>query len=62
MAVQVIKRGKARRLRSRRQLAHKPNGHGKGKWHSRGALWAYKRHSRRVRQLADASRRANRGR
>lgn len=60
MSVQIIKTGKARRLRSRYQMAHKPSGHGKGKWHSRTSLWAYKRLSRRKRLIAAASRRANR--
>lgn len=60
MSVQIIKKGKARRLRSRYQMAHKPSGHGKGKWHSRTSLWAYKRLSRRKRLIAAASRRANR--
>ncbi len=60
MTVQIIKRGKARRLRSRWQMAHKPSGVGKGKWHSRTSLWNYKRAARRARKVADASRRANR--
>ncbi len=61
MAVTILKRsGKARRLRSRWQMNHKPNGHGKGKWHSRTSLWAYKRQSRRARLTAAASRRRNR--
>lgn len=48
------------RLRSKRAMAHKPNGRGKGKWHSRTTLWAYKRKSRRLRQISARSRRANR--
>lgn len=60
MSVQIIKKAKSRRLRSRYQMAHKPSGHGKGKWHSRTSLWAYKRLSRRKRLIAAASRRANR--
>lgn len=60
MTISIIKRGKARRLRSRDQMAHKPNGHSQGKWHSRAALWAYKRASRITRKIADASRRRNR--
>lgn len=60
MSVQIVRRGKKRRLRSRHQMAHKPNGHGIGKWHSRATLWDYKRASRRRRLMADASRRANR--
>lgn len=59
MPVFIIRRGKKRRLRSKSALAHKPSGHGKGKWHSRTTLWAYKRKSRRLRQIAAASRRAN---
>jgi hypothetical protein len=59
--MQIKRWGKARRLRSKMALAHKPNGHAIGKWHSRSTLWAYKRKSRRKRLIADASRRANRG-
>ena len=51
MSITLIK---SRRLRSRKQMAHKTNGHGQGKWHSRTTLWAYKR------LTADASRRAHR--
>jgi len=50
------------RLRSKSQMAHKPNGDGKGKWHSRTTLWNYKRLARRKRQIAKASRRLNRQR
>lgn len=52
--------GKARRLRSKRQLVHKPLRQGKGRWHSRSALWASKRRYRRRRLIANASRRRNR--
>lgn len=60
MSIVIRRVGKARRLRSKYQMAHKPSGHGKGKWHSRTSLWAYKRHARRRRLMADASRRRNR--
>lgn len=61
MTVTIRRFGKARRLRSKKDLA-KPSGHGKGKWHSRTTLlWAYKRLSRRRRLIAAASRRRNRG-
>lgn len=52
--------GKGRRLRARKAMKHKPSGFGKGKWHSRTSLWAYKRSSRRKRLMADQSRRVNR--
>lgn len=59
--VSITKFGKSRRLRSIEQLRHNPNGRGKGTWHSLACLWAYKRKSRRLRLIADASRRRNRG-
>lgn len=61
MSITIRKLGKAKRLRSRMQMAHKPSGTGQGKWHSRVSLWAYKRLARRKRLMADASRRQNRG-
>ena len=60
MSVSILRFGKARRLRDRKKMAHKPSGHGQGKWHSRTSLWAYKRLSRRRRLIANASRRMNR--
>lgn len=60
MSITIIKRGKARRLSSKWQMQHKPSGHGKGKWHSRTALWAYKRKARRKTLIAAESRRRNR--
>lgn len=60
MTVEITRPKKWRRLRSKREMAHKPNGRGKGKWHSRTTLWAYKRKARRRRLIADASRRRNR--
>ncbi len=57
MATTILK--KSKRLRSKKAMAHKPSGHGKGKWHSRTSLWAYKRLSRRKRQIAARSRRIN---
>lgn len=48
------------RLRSIRQLKHLPSGFGQGKWENRRSLWGYKRLARRRRQIAAASRRANR--
>lgn len=60
MSVSIRPIGKARRLSSASQIKHRPNGHGHGKWHSLASLWAYKRHSRRRRLMADASRRRNR--
>lgn len=61
MSIVYIKRwGKARRLRSRKALAHKPTLVRTGKWHSRNSLWAYKRLSRRKRIISNNSRRANR--
>ncbi len=61
MSITIRRRGKALRLRSKKSMAHKPTLTGKGKWHSRTALWAYKRKSRRKRLISDASRRQNRG-
>jgi hypothetical protein len=58
--ITIIKRGKSRRLRSKRQLKHKPNGHGIRRWHSRTTLWKSKRKDRIKRIVASASRRANR--
>lgn len=60
MTLTIRKWGKARRLRSKKQMAHKPMLTGTGKWHSRTSLWAYKRLSRRKRLIANASRRRNR--
>ena len=53
--------GKGRRLSSKKKLAHKPSGHGKGKWHSRTSLWKYKRKSRNKRIISNNSRCMNRG-
>lgn len=53
-------RGKHRRKRAKRQLAHKPNGHGQGRWHSRTSLWKAYRLNRRKRAISNASRRRNR--
>lgn len=61
MTVTIRKVGKDHRLKSKKDLAHKPSGVGKGKWHSRTSLWAYKRKSRRRRLIANESRRRNRG-
>lgn len=58
--MRILRLGKARRLRSKKALAHKPSGFGKGKWHSRSTLWAYKRKGRRLRLIAAESRRRNR--
>lgn len=58
MSVKIRKLTK--RLRSKKQMAHKPNGHGQGRWHSRTTLWASKRKDRRRRIIANNSRRANR--
>lgn len=60
MSVTIRAFGKALRLRSKNQLAHNPSGIGKGRWHSRTALWKSKRKDRRKRLIADASRRRNR--
>ncbi len=60
MSIVIRKFGKARRLLSKKQMAHKPSGHGKGRWHSRTSLWASKRKDRRKRLISDASRRRNR--
>ncbi len=49
-----------KRLRSKKDLQHKPSGSGKGKWHSRTSLWQYKRLTRRRRLVSNASRRRNR--
>jgi len=49
-----------RRLRSMKDLRHKPTQWGKGKWESIRTLWAYKRKNRRKKQIAKASRRRNR--
>jgi hypothetical protein len=49
------------RLRSKYDLAHKPNGHGKGRWHSRTTLWEARGNARRLRKIAAESRRKNRG-
>ena len=48
------------RQRSKKTMAHKPSGFGKGKWHSRSTLWRWKRAERRRRQIANESRRRNR--
>ena len=48
------------RLRSKKQLAHRPSGHGAGHWASRTALWKWKRKERRKRLIAAESRRDNR--
>lgn len=61
MSITVLRRwGKARRLRSRKALAHRPMLTGTGKWHSRNTLWRYKRASRRRRLIAAESRWRNR--
>lgn len=60
MSLTIRRFGKARRLKSKRDLAHKPSGFGKGRWHSRTALWKSKRKDRRKRLIANASRRRNR--
>lgn len=52
--------GKARRLSSKKSLAHNPSGFGKDRWHSRTALWTAKRKARRLRQISNESRRMNR--
>ena len=51
---------KQKRVRSKKEMAHKPSGFGKGRWHSRTTLWKSKRKDRRKRLIAAASRRANR--
>lgn len=59
--VKLVRHGKARRLRSKKNMKHKPmNGYSVGKWHSRTSLWNYKRLSRRKRLISNASRHANR--
>jgi hypothetical protein len=60
VTLKIRRVGKSRRLSRKRDLAHKPSAVGQGKWHSRTALWAYKRSSRRRRLIANASRRRNR--
>lgn len=60
MSLIIRKLGKALRLRSKKQMAHKPSGHGKGRWHSRTTLWKSKRKDRRKRLIANKSRRLNR--
>lgn len=60
MSITIKRFGKALRLRSKKDLAHKPSGHGKGRWHSRTSLWLSKRKDRRKRIIAAKSRRANR--
>lgn len=60
MTYTIKKLPKSSRLRSNKELAHKPSGVGKGRWHSRTALWKSKRKDRRKRLIADASRRRNR--
>lgn len=60
MSITIRKVGKARRLRSKRDLAHKPSGFGKGRWHSRTCLWKAHQKARRKRIIANASRRRNR--
>lgn len=44
----------------RMERLHKPNGHGKGKWHDNRTLWAYKLQRRAARKVATASRARNR--
>lgn len=58
MSVTIIR--KSTRLRRRSQLRHKPSGRGDGKWHNLRTFWAYKLHTRRRRNIAEASRRRNR--
>lgn len=60
MTFTIRKLGKSKRLSSKKQMAHKPSGHGKGRWHSRTSLWASKRKDRRKRIIANESRRRNR--
>lgn len=50
---------KSKRIRSKRDLAHKPSGSGKGRWHSRTSLWKAHRKSRRLRKIRAASRARN---
>lgn len=59
MTIRIIKRGKARRLRSPKDLLHKPMWWGQGKWENLASLWAYKRASRKARKVAAKSRRTN---
>lgn len=58
--VQIIKHGKAKRLRSKNDVRHRPTLRGIGKWESLACFWRYKRKSRRLRKIADESRRRNR--
>jgi hypothetical protein len=46
------------RLRFKQQLGHVPNG--RGKWENMRTLWAYKMKTRRLRNIAEASRARNR--
>lgn len=50
----------SKRLRSRKDLAHKPTVTGQGIWHNMKTLWNYKMKSRRLRKIAAESRRRNR--
>ena len=56
----VVVRRIRKRLRSKRDLLKRTNGHGKGKWHGVRTLWAYKQLTKRRRKIAEASRRQNR--
>lgn len=38
MSLTIRRLGKAKRLSSKKALAHKPNRHGQGRWHNRTAL------------------------
>lgn len=57
-SVRVIR--KSKRLRSWSQLAHQPNGHGRGKWQNKWTYRRYKMKARRLRKIAADSRRRNR--
>jgi len=57
----IIIRKLTNRLRSKKDIVHKPSGFGKGKWHDLKSLWTYKRAARTARKVASASRARNRG-
>lgn len=58
MSIQILK--KSKRIRSKKEMAHKPSGFGKGKWHSRTTLWKSRLARKKRNAVASASRAANR--
>jgi hypothetical protein len=49
------------RLRSKSQLRHFPSGYGKGRWQDLDTFWRSKMKGRRLRNIAEESRKRNWG-